>query len=348
MSTINHSEISPERQSELRLRKLRQSVLDCSERTADQLKSIDSNIVFSLASLFFTFGVGFVLKVIPYWIPASYFLMLAWFLYSIVSQIGNFRPRNWEPAMKRATDISGRTNEWQMAFSLTTLLRNIWSILMGATFVYTISLVLILLLWSGDAITGTGFTKIAPTITTLSFFILPLLIMQMIDYFERRSAPLDKAVDALIQKGCLLILLFFISFSVSAAVFVALPIYALVEMRILISSNSLPLILLIGVLQLVTVALTASYFSSIGAKKEITNALTNLSRINRRIAQMNIEENSDLGSITQLEYDFVNAKRYDFIVDNSFHFCPFYMLVADQVYYAGLQDKVEPKKDKTS
>ena len=75
-----------------------------------------------------------------------------------------------------------------------------------------------------------------------------------------------------------------------------------------------------------------SYFSSLSARKELVNTLTNMADIDYQISMLNLSKDVKAESVMELTKSFMSAKKYEFTVNNMLLFFPFYELAISKAH----------------
>lgn len=102
--------------------------------------------------------------------------------------------------------------------------------------------------------------------------------------------------------------------------------------------------MLVLLLQFIAIAIISSYFSSLTAKKELANTLTNFADIDYQINRLIIRNKADTENVKSLTKMYLTAKKYDILTDDYFKFVNFYYLLMNRTYLAE-SDKEEVNVD---
>ena len=91
-------------------------------------------------------------------------------------------------------------------------------------------------------------------------------------------------------------------------------------------------------LQFIVMAVLSSYFSSLSAKAEFTNTLTNLENVYVEINRLILSDNITKEDMQRVKTLYLDAKQYDLRIDESFKFVPYYFLAMKRTYLLRLQE----------
>jgi uncharacterized membrane protein (Fun14 family) len=315
------------------LEKLREIVNQSSEHTQRQLQNIDSNLLIgSLLSFILALGISFQLKILIYWIPASFLLLYLWAFYELFRTRKAFTPENVEEIIQ----VFQRTDENILKFVFT------WGLKMTAPIVTAVSLVYIItfiaLLATYKTITvNQPFYILIPLISALLCAFLPLFLDSLTKFSEKGGfndtfktlATIKENVSPKrwrITLGCLK-LGFIIIFVALALV---LPAVSFLITYSIISDYIFLIIVL--VLQLTFTIISSSYFSSLSVKKELTNTLTSFADIDYKINSLILSKDMKEEYYEKLKAQYLTAKQYDVSVDNSLKFVNLYTTSMNSVY----------------
>jgi len=317
------------------LKELREMINQSSEHTQRQLQNIDSNLLISsIFSLFFALGASFQLRILVYWIPASFLLMYMWALFSWLSTRKNFTTEKIDETIKDYKEM----DKGKFEYGLSLFLRNISPLAKAVTVIYGITIVVLILIISKTININVEFNPLVPFISALLFLFLSFFLDNLANFFEkcRFSEFVEKFIllkEKAELKGLKII-------NVIKAVFlilylpivVLLPIWAFLITLTLVSD--IWFLVPVLALQSMVVAIFTSYFSTLSVKKELANSIANFSDLNYQINDLllNKEEiNDDI--VQKLKKLYLTAKQYDVLVVDSFKFVNIYFLTMHRVYF---------------
>lgn len=315
------------------LEELREMANQSSEHTQRQLQNIDSNLLIgTLISFILALGISFQLKILIYWIPASFLLLYLWAFYGLFSTRKTFTPEYVEEVIQ----VFQRTNENKLKFVFT------WGLKMAAPIVTAVSLVyiitLIALLASYKTITvNQPLDILIPFISALLCAFLPRFLDALTKFSEKGGFNEAFSMLATIKENVSLkgwhvtlggLKLVFIIVYIVLALF--LPAKSLFITRSIISDYTFLIIVL--VLQFTFTIISSSYFSSLSVKKELTNALTNFANLDYLINDIILRKDINEEQVKKLKELYLTAKQYDVLVDDSLKFVNFYFLSMNNVY----------------
>lgn len=304
-----------------------------SEHTQRQLQNIDSNLLIgSLISFIVALGISFQLKILIYWIPASFLLLYLWAFYGLFLIRKTFTPENVEEIIQ----VFQKTDENKLKLVFTWVLKMAASIVIAISLVYIITLIALLASYKTITVNQLLYILI-PFISALLCAFLPLFLDALTKFSEKGGFNETFKTLATIKenaspKGWHFTLgglkLVFVIVYVVLALF--LPAESLYITRSIISDYTFLIIVL--VLQFTFTIISSSYFSSLSVKKELTNALTNFADIDYQINDLILSKDVKEERIVKLKALYLAAKQYDVLVDDSLKFVNFYSLSMNSVY----------------
>ncbi len=263
------------------LKELREMINQSSEHTQKQLQNIDTNLLMgSLISLIFALGISFQLKILIYWIPASFLLMVLWAIYGLFSMTKSINKENMEKTIQYTRTI----DENKLGFGFIWFFKNMLPFMKAVSLVYAVTFFALLLIENKTLNVNQQFSILIPTFSALLLMPAPIFFDKLARFFElgfketlnrfisiRESMP-PKRKDIVLGAVKLLFILIYVP------LIVIFPIWAFYITYSIISD--LIFLIIILFLQFVVIILFASYFSSLSAKRELTNTITNFSDIN--------------------------------------------------------------------
>lgn len=315
------------------LKELKEAVGSASEHTKRQLESIDSSLLAkSLFSIVISLGISFLLKIALYWIPVSLLLMPLWGLFCIKSMFRPFQKKQ----IKKAQEATQKLGDKQLNYGFSWLFENLGPMVKGLAMIYVGTFLVFIGVLVGIIPFEEELPKVVPLITITIYLISPLFLTNIINYSEKigfskdletffsMSGRSSQSIGKMILSGCIsLIVVLVLGFMIFG-----LPIWSLLIVRniFLPFSTESWWLILVFLLQLVTLAVFSSYFSSLSARKELTNTLTNLASIDHQISGLLLGKNIKDESVLELKNLFFAAKRYELVISNYFLFFPYYFL----------------------
>lgn len=315
------------------LEELREMVNQSSEHTQRQLQNIDNNLLIgTLISFILAFGISFQLKILTYWIPASFLLLYLWAFYGLFLTRKTFTPENVEEVIH----VFQRTDENKLKLVFTWGLKIATPIVTAVSLVYIISLIALLAAYKTITV-GQPLYILIPFISALLCAFLPLFLDTFTKFSEKGGFNEAFSMLATIKEnvstkwwhitlGCLK-LVFIIVYVILA---LALPAESLFITKSIISDYIFLIIVL--VLQLIFTIISSSYFSSLYVKKELTNTLTYFANIDYQINDLILRKYINEDQLEKLKTKYLTAKQYDVLVDDSLKFVNFYVLSMNDVY----------------
>lgn len=315
------------------LRELREAVVSASEHTKRQLESVDSSLLAkSLFSIIISLGVSFVLRIAIYWIPVSLVMMPLWGLFSIKPILRSFQKKQ----IKKAQEATQKLGDKKLNYGFSWLFENSGPMVKGLAMIYVGTFLVFIGVLVGIIPFEEELPKVVPLITITIYLLSPFSLTNTIDYSERigfgknletffsMSGRSSQSIGKMLLFGFIILtvvlLLGFMIFG--------LPIWSLLMVRniFLPFSTESWWLILVFLLQLVTLAVFSSYFSSLSARKELTNTLTNLASIDYQISGLLLGKNIKDESVLELKSLFFAAKRYDLVISDYLLFFPYYFL----------------------
>jgi len=316
------------------LKELRDAVNQSSEHTQRQIQSVESNTLLgAIISIIVALGISFQLKILTYWVPASFLLMYLWALYSLVKTKENYSPENINKNLEAYQKI-----EWEkLDIGFAWFFKNMSPLIKAVSLIYIITLAVLVLIANKTITTENSFSLLVPAITALLYAPMPFFFDNLSRFFERGTFQeilnrLLNIKEKVKPKGWRLILgvikVIFLILYVLLVMF--LPLWALfVTWNIVVDILFLGLVL---VLQFITIILIASYFSSLSAKRELTNSLTNFADINYQINDAILSKEANQDTYDKLKTLYLTAKQYDLLIDDSLKYVNFYYLLMQRVH----------------
>jgi hypothetical protein len=330
---------------------LREMVNQSSEHTQRQLQVIDSNLlIVSLLSLISVLGVSFLFDILVYWIPASFLLIYAWALLSLLSLFlylkRNLRIKNINETTKETKPIDMDDLKLQISWlSKIASSRVIWLFKVALPWieamgiVYLITFISLILVNNNKIRSSTPITSSIPAISAFILFFLSLFSNKVVDYIEEevKEGKVKEFIEKLLlpqEKAKLKVAIgkfIFLFFLFYVIVYFGLPYLAFQYTRNVIIN--IWLFILVFILECITIIMFASYFNGVSAKKELANSITNFSNLNYLINDLLLnEEEINENSVQDLKKMFLTAKQYDIIVVNYFGFINIFYPVINSVY----------------
>lgn len=315
------------------LEELREMVNQSSEHTQRQLQNIDSNLLIgTLISFILALGISFQLKILIYWIPASFLLLYLWAFYGLFSTRKSFAPENVEEVIQ----FFQRIDENKLKLFVTWCLKMAAPIVTAVSLVYIISLIALLAAYKTINV-GQPLYILFPFISALLCAFLPRFLDALTKYSEKGGFNETLKILATIKENGSsrrwhftlggLNLVFIIGYVVLA---LFLPAASLFITRSIISDYTFLIIVL--VLQLTFTIISSSYFSSVSVKKELTNTLTNFANLDYLLNDFILRKDINEDQVEKLKTKYLTAKQYDVLVDDSLKFVNFYFLSMNEVY----------------
>lgn len=312
---------------------LRKAVASASEHTQRQLMSIDGSLLLkSLFSVLISLGVSYVLKIAMLWIPVSLLIIPLWSAYGLIIVLKRFAKKPISEALeeqrKLGDKITSYTSSW-VYDNIGPMIKALSMIYIGTFFVFVgIEAKIIQVNYE--------IPKLVPIITVVLFGSIPLYYDDLTKYIEQNmSHGLDLDMSKLSASkffiGCFVII---IVLALTPGILFGLPIWSLVLIRSIYYpfTAEIWLAFLVAFLQLTTVAMFCSYFSSLSARKELVNTLTNMADIDYQISMLKLSKDVKAESVMELTKSFMSAKKYELTVNNMLLFFPFYELAISKAH----------------
>ena len=269
------------------------------------------------------------LGLLIFWVPASFFLMWAVLVMSLVLST----MRGWGlPGRSKKRYSSVVVISERRLFLLLLRFKNSTPLFKSIGVIFFVTLLALLLKEIG---TDIDYSPIVPMISSLVFLSLPILTNKCIGILESRR-ELDFA-----KVGCLgwsLTLVYTIVYIVGGLL--VLPILSLVSLRTLYietAGGALSVVLAMG-LQVITALIFINYFSAMSAKKEITKALNRLSEIHQRISEITLSQKATDEFLHELTELYLASQPYHISADDSL-LVNFYSVVPNPVFLSRLGDE---------
>lgn len=328
------------------LKELREIVNQTSRHTQRQLQAIESNVSLVKYIIAFIISLGLALAMVQYWVPASFLLIYLWSMYGLFSRRKSFQRENILQGRKAYRRYGKRTFDYGFVW----LFRNIKPMMQALSTICVVTIIILILIGVGILHTDEGFSILAiviPIITAI-LFVLPSFLLDSItrssakgvlsNYLEEFYSSIKKSrkikrikVLMLVAFGLLATLyfvatLFLPAFSVYLSNFIYYP----------FSSESLWVLFSLA-LQFIIIAVLSSYFSSLSAKAEFTNTLTNLENVDAEISSLILRGDIATEDVERVKDLYLDAKQYDLRIDEYFKVVPFYFLEMRKAYLQRLQ-----------
>jgi hypothetical protein len=315
------------------LKGLREAVVSASEHTKRQLESVDSSLLAkSLFSIVISLGITFLLKIALYWIPVSLLIMPLWGLFSIKPMLRPFQKKQ----IKKAHEAKQKLGDKQLNYGFAWLFGNLEPMVKGLWMIYVGTFLVFIGVLVGIIPFEEEMPKVVPLVTISLYLLSPLFLTNIIGYSERIGFSKDLeaffsmsdrsslSIRKMLLFGCIIItIVLLLGFMIFG-----LPIWSLLTVRniFLPFSTQSWLLILVFFFQLVTLAVFSSYFSSLSARRELTNTLTNLASIDYQISGLLLGKDTKDESVLELKNLFLAAKRYELVISNYLLFFPYYFL----------------------
>jgi hypothetical protein len=324
-----------------RLKKLKEMVNQSAEHTQRQLQVIEFNIfitsilsgvltllIGSLFSLTLTEAKSFQSKLLQSWIPSSFFLgtvSAAFIMYSTRKEFDQW------------TNIKDRKKTLKPYYLW--LFQNFSPFLEAISFIYGVTLIVLFVDINQWSSINAIFKLLVISVSSL-FIILPFFYqyiqnsLMMISVEDLSKEPLSFEVAKILK----LVLVFFIVYSIA----ILTSAYAF-NVTFNLLTNNLFFFFIALVLQSAIILSFASYFSAVLAKKEMTNSLTNFSRLNYKLDSLLLNKKMINTKIVQnLEDVYLNAKPYELVVSNYLNFVNVYYLRINKINQEGIATPSKP------
>ena len=330
------------------IKELREAVSSASEHTKRQLDSVDSSPVKSLVSIFISLGISYFLRISLLWIPVSLLILPLWSFYGLLITINRVRTKQ----IKQVQETQEKLGDKVFDYGFIWIFRNTSSMVKGLSAIFIVSFFIFVGILAGIVPFNQELPKVVPLITLAIYSVTPLFFDNLSDYLEKGGiVNYLKRVPSLSNKKQLLLLLAIIVLVlVSAMAMYVLPIWSLIQTRPFYYPFTTEswLILLVAFLQFITFAMFCNYFSSLSARKELSNTLTNLASIDYQINRLILNNDVSEESLSELKTSFMAAKRYELGIDNFFLIFPFYALTMSKVQIKENLNKNPKSEQKTA
>jgi hypothetical protein len=315
------------------LKELREAVVSASEHTKRQLESVDSSLLAkSLFAIAISLGISFLLKIALYWIPVSLLVMPLWGLFSLKTILRPFQKKQ----IRKAQEAKQKLGDKQLNYGFAWLFENIAPMVKGLSMIYVGAFLVFIGVLAGIIHFEEELPKVVPLVTISIYLLSPLSLPSIIGYSEKIGFGKNlETFFSMSDKNSLSIgrMLLFGGITMTVVLLLAFMIFGLPIWSLLMVQNIfLPfsteswLLILVFFFQLVTVAMFSSYFSSLSARKELTNTLTNLASIDYQISGLILDKNIKEEAVLELKNLFLTAKRYELVISNYLLFFPYYFL----------------------
>jgi hypothetical protein len=315
------------------LRELKEAVESASEHTKRQLESVDSSLLpKSVISIVISLGVSYLLEIAIYWIPVSLLIMPVWGLFSIKPILRPFQKKQ----IREAQEATQKLGDKMLNYGFAWLFTNSAPMVKALAIIYVGTFVVFIGVLAGIIPFEEEIPKAVALVTIVIYLLSPLSLPSIVHYSEKigfgkhletffsMSSRSSLSIRRMLLFGCLVItIVLFLVFMIFG-----LPIWSLWTVRNILlpfSSHSWWLIL-VFLLQLLTLAVFSSYFSSLSARRELTNTLTNLASIDHQISGLLLSKNISDESVLELKNLFFAAKLYELVVSDDFLLFPYYFL----------------------
>lgn len=316
------------------LKELREMVNQSSEHTQRQLQNIDSNLLIgSLISFILALGIGFQLKILAYWIPASFLLVLClWIFYMLPSAIGTFTQENVEGLIKAFQKIGKN----KLEFAFTWAFKIASTILMGVSIVCIGTLIALGLIVNKTIAVNQPFNTLIPFISALLGVPLPFFL----DFFKKSSesgginesfnrlSKIRESVKPTIWR--IIVGVIRLIYLAIILLVVVLLIWALVITYSIISDYLV--LISVVILQLIVIIIFISYFSSLSVKKELTNALTKFAILDYLINDLILSKDINEDKVEKIKASYLTAKQYNVSVYDGLKFINIYHLSMNDTF----------------
>jgi len=309
------------------IKELKEFVNQSAQNTQRQLQSIDNFLLIgSLISFIFAFWFIYLIDILIYWVPASFLLMFLWTSYSLYTSYKKSRQKSIEDTDEIYRKIG--TKQVQLKFG--EAFRNLAPLVKAIGIIYVATFFILIL--KKDI----PFPVYIPAISAFLFVVIPFFFDRGVKIFETTAFDFSfQGFWALskqqLRRTILLLLIMILAFLLFMLV---LPVWSFVVTHTLYYpvSEKIWLLLIAIIVQAITIGVVASYISSLSARKELTNTLTNFADIDNQISELLLNKKIRVKTVKSLRKMFLTAKRYDLVVDNTFKFVNFYYLKVNRVY----------------
>jgi len=312
---------------------LRKAVASASEHTQRQLTSIDGSLLLkSLFSVLISLGVSYVLKIAILWIPVSLLIIPLWSAYGLITLLKRFTKKHVSEAIENQRKLGDKVTNYRSSW----MYDNIGPMIKALSMIYIGTFFVFIGIEAQIIQINYEIPKLVPIITVVLFGSIPLYYDDLTKYIEQNmSHGLDLDISKLSASklfiGCFVII---IGMAFTPGILFGLPIWSLVLIRSIYYpfTAEIWLAFLVAFLQLITIAMFCSYFSSLSARKELVNTLTNMADIDYQISMLNLSKDVKAESVMELTKSFMSAKKYELSVNNMLLFFPFYELAISKAH----------------
>ncbi|MGD0854722.1 MAG: hypothetical protein ABSA18_02835 [Dehalococcoidia bacterium] len=276
---------------------------------------------------------GFITNNILYWLPASFVVIYLWSVFSGKSW--------WTSRVNNAEairDASKSINQEQFNFGLLWLLKNSSPLITAIGLLFLVNIVILLLVWVQIIKSVVPFDFWIPLITSVIFIPIPIWLSSLINYVEsgRLRIPVpkdDSLTDSPIKIAGILIFAIIYIFALLIMPFVSIKAMSFLFFHEGVSFWTAFGIMIIAMLvQVVCFILLSSYFSAVGAKKELSNTLTILSALSLQIDDYILNDGKGPTSLDMLKDQYMKTRRFNLVTDDYMKIVPFYMLNMNREY----------------
>ena len=322
---------------------LQNSVKDSLEETKTQLGSITDfgSILISIVLAGITISTAIWLKILYYWIPASFLYIIFWIV--IFGLVVMKSPLTiFEKDYLRKMNLEALKNGTAASYSMVVI--------------YIISLIPLILIALKIINTNTNFSFIIPLIATSFTIILGAvspdksikfteggMFQEYYKMYKASGAARNKNREMLESEelrdykevnrrvGS------YFLFAVIIGIF--LYVWAFIESLKLVTS--IPYVLLFTVIALIISVLLQKHFSTQDAKRELSTTVENLSLINDQINRLRLNKNFKTGEYEKLKKLFLTARKYDIILVNPLKIVQTYHFHINKEYFENTYPKDE-------
>ena len=290
-------------------------------------------------------GISYFLNIFEYWIPAGFFL----FFFLFFTALRSIR----KPFIgKDATDIMRYYKEKHTDISVqieSSLQKNLAIIIQSLSIIYLISFFIIISIEYNWIVNVNTIETLLPAITCLLFIPVPFFIKEL--YQLTKPYEIKISLKKIIEKNKNDLLKSVFSwgflkpffFGFYFGLLILFPLVSIWITRVIIIQWSY--VLLIFILQCFMVLLFANSFSANTVRKELTTTITNYADINYLISMAQIQKHYTTKEYQRLQTLYQSAKPYDFIIQDTFKFINYYMLVPNRFH---LNEILQPTRENTT
>jgi len=215
-------------------------------------------------------------------------------------------------------------------------------IIRAVSLIYWVTFIVLLLIQIEILPVVHQFSIIVPIISALIFIAPPFFLGKTIEFAKQGGFTQSyQEFQSLKSRKALVILaivILAVFYSLSMFVLPGLSLSWTRSIYLPLRGDSLFLILVL-LLQIIVIAMFASYFSSLSAKKELTNSLTNFANTNDQVSNLLLSKDVDKEAVEKLKEQYLSAKQYDLVIDDYFKFVNYYWLSMHKVYLNRLAKK---------